>query len=306
MNQLAKQNAAEAVNENPVSVRLKQMHGEFTNALPAHISADKFIRTIKTAVNLEPKLYKAVQTDGGMRSFLAACTKAASDGLILDGKEAVLLTFNTKVSKNPDRWEERVQYIPMRDGLLKLARNSGEISTIQVELVYEKDGFSYDAGSGSPPHHEASWFSNDRGAVVGGYAVGRLKDGSSVTEIMTARQILRIGAKTKNADQYDPAKGASWEEWWRKTLIRRIAKYLPKSSDREGQRFADAATRIDDLYDGEANVAEDAPALPAPPRKKRGAAASAIKDITPKPDDDIPPHDPETGELEEELDTDPI
>lgn len=319
-NQLAKaedRQQVQEVTQSPIVVQLKKMKSEFESALPEHITADKFIRTIKTAINLEPKLYKAITaSDHGMRSFLAACTKAASDGLILDGKEAVLLTFRTKIGgKDSNQYAEVVQYIPMRDGLMKLARNSGEISAIQAEIVYRSDTFTYDAGSGEPPHHPAQWFAEDRGEPVGGYAVGRLKDGTVITEIMTRSQIMKIGLKTKNAHQYQPAgsekPGDSWEEWWRKTLIRRLAKYLPKSSDREGQRFSDAATRVDDLYDADAEEVSAEPTLPAPPKKTRGAAKKAMQDITPKepePEREDPPHDPDTGELieEEPIDNDPI
>lgn len=280
--------------------RLDSMKSEFAKALPGHITPEKFVRTVQTAVQMAPDIAEACSTKEGMQSLLAACTKAATDGLILDGREAALVTFNAKVSRNPDVWAKQVQYIPMVAGLMKKARNSGQIASIAAHLVYEHDEFSYVLGDEEKIVHQPKF--GDRGKPVAVYAIVKLKDGSIQREVMDAGQVIAIGAQGRNGFQYDPAKGKNYGEWWRKTVIRRISKYLPSSSDRD--EFLEAVSRIDEDYDFEAEDGGDV--RPAQqPAKRRGAAAAALKDVTPaQSNDNRPqtetPHDPETGEVTHE------
>lgn len=275
---------------------------EFGKALPAHIPAEKFQRTVLTALTMNPEIARAAsQTVGGMQSLLTACTKAATDGLIIDGREAALVTFRQKVSaKNePDRWEDRVQYIPMVAGLMKKARNSGEITSIAAHVWYEHDRFAYVLGDEERIEHEPK-LDGARGAPVGVYAIVRLKGGEVQREVMDKEAVMRIASQSKNSFQYDPTKGKNYGEWWRKTVIRRISKYLPSSSDRD--EFMQAVERIDDDFEFNAEI--DAPVTPAakPAPKKRGGAAAALKNVIhqvrqDEPEQDNEPFDPQTGEV---------
>lgn len=286
--------------------RIDAMTPEFKKALPGHIRPELFVRTVQTAVQMNPQIVKACQTQGGMQSLLAACTKAATDGLILDGREAALVTFNQNVKQrrsDPDKYEERVQYIPMVAGLMKKARNSGEIASFAAHVVYENDKFTYVLGDDERIDH-SPLLVGDRGEPVAVYAIVKLKDGSVQREVMNRIQVQAIAAQSKNPTQYDTKTGKNYGEWWRKTVIRRISKYLPSSSDKDD--FMRAVERIDDDFDFEAtNGGETVPAAPSG-RKQRGGAAAALKDVTPKqaapaePEDrtgNDTPHDPDTGEI---------
>lgn len=288
--------------------RIERAAPEFKKALPGHIPVDKFIRTVQTAISMSPDLDAVGTSPEGIKSLMIACTKAATDGLVIDGREAALVTFNSKVKDGSGKeiWVKQAQYIPMFQGLMKLVRNSGDIISLTAEIAYEKDAFSYNPATDDAPDHSPDWF-GDRGKPVGAYAVCKLKDGSTVVEIMSKMQIMAIAAQSKNAQQYDPASGKNWGEWWRKTLIRRITKYLPKSSDKDA--FLQAVERIDDTFDLEAT--NGGPTVPVDiataTTKKRGAGAAKLKDITPTPQqtqqqpdpqqEDETPHDPETGEI---------
>ena len=73
-----------------------------------------------------------------------------------------------------------------------------------------------------------------------------------------------------------------WSEMARKTVFRRLSKYLPSSTDRMQQ----AAERIDDDYSFAIDHGDDKPAETKPQAqqpKKRGGAAAALKDVTPQP-----------------------
>lgn len=242
----------------PVAVLLTSVQArehEFARALPPHVPAAKFVRALQTAITSTPDIAKCTE-----RSVITECMKAAADGLVIDNREATLVKFG-----------EAAKYIPMYQGLMKMARNSGEISTIAAIIVHKGDEFKYTPGLDDFPIHNIDWF-GDRGEPVGAYSVVKLKDGCYIVEVMSKAQIMKIAGGTKNAAQYDCTKGASWAEWWRKTLIRRISKYMPRSTDRENGDFFEAVERDDDLYDAETGEVE----TPKPARKKRGAGAAAM------------------------------
>jgi len=273
--------------------RLNQMTPEFKKALPGHISPEKFVRTVQTAVQMNPQISKACDTPAGIQSLMAACTKAATDGLILDGREAALVTFGQK-NRDTNQYEDRIQYIPMVAGLMKKARNSGEISNISAHVVYANDQFTYVLGDDERIEHAPKF--GERGAAIAVYAIVKMKDGTVQREVMDKDAVMRIAKQSKNAAQYNPDTGQNFGEWWRKTVIRRISKYLPSSSDRD--EFLQAVERIDDGFDYEAT--NNGPTEPAAqPAKQRGAGAAALKDITPAQTQqaDETPHDPQTGEI---------
>jgi recombination protein RecT len=265
------QSQAVAAPQKSVRQQIDELRPEFAKTLPVNITPDAFIRNVHTAIQLQPDLLECTP-----RSLFASCMKAANDGLILDGREAALIVRNVKVSKNPDRWEKQATYQPMVQGLMKLARNSGEISSITAQVVYKNDKFLYALGDNERIEHEPAPIDQDQGDPIAVYAIVKLKDGTVIREVMRAKAVLAIGAQGSNGYQYQPSSGKNFAEWWRKTAIRRITKYIPRSSDAIG-KFASAAEQIDQDYDFDAEPVQ--PAQPA--GKRRGAAAEALRDITP-------------------------
>lgn len=262
---------------------LEAATSEFARALPPHIPVEKFARTIQTSLSTSPQVARAaMSTDYGMRSLLSACTKAAQDGLVIDGREAALTVFNSKV-KTPDgkdAWVDMVQYIPMVRGLMKLARNSGQIEDLNAEVVFAKDFFRQVKGDNALIEHVPydggpDGDDEDNGPAVRVYAIAKLKGGEVHREVMSKAQVMRIAAQSKNAGQYNAETGKNYEEWWRKCVLRRISKYLPSSSDRDD--FNQAVTRMDEDFDF--NQDEQPPVRHA--GKTRGGAAAALRNITP-------------------------
>lgn len=268
---------------------LDEQRSKFAEALPEYIKPDAFVRTIKTALALQPELSEVTAS-----SLVASCLKAAQDGLILDGREAALVIRTIDQKK-------QATYMPMYQGLMKLARNSGQISSLTAQVVYANDEFVYAMGDEERIRHEPPKLGKPRGEPVGVYAIAKLTDGTTIREVMDRDAVLRIGNQGRNGKQYDPKTGANFGEWWRKTAIRRISKYLPRSSDQLG-RLAQAIERVDEDFDWSGQEIEGEAQAPAP-RKERGGAAARLKVV--KPEDQVPAeaagptidHDPETGEI---------
>lgn len=250
--------------------QLDKMAPEFKKALPGHITPERFVRTAQTAIAFTRNIEKA-----NPASLLAACSKAAADGLILDGREAALVID----------YKGEVQYRPMMRGLLKLAHNSGAIRSIVVEVARDKDVFDYSPTAIPPIAHRID-LRQPRGEVFAVYAIATLESGGIVHDVMTVEDVNRIRDRSDAWKAFTAKKISStpwstdWSEMARKTVFRRLSKYLPSSTDRDALHAA--AERIDEDYDFEAEATEPAASTPATAPKKRGGAAAALKDITPQ------------------------
>jgi len=202
------------------------MKSEIAKALPKDIDPDRFIRTVITAVQMNNELAFADR-----RSLLASCMKAAQDGLMPDGREAVLNIYSTKIkTPNGDQWVPSVQYLPMVRGLLKVARNSGEIAHIDAAAVYEKDEFIFERGDDSKLVHRPYLGAEDPGPVIASYMIAKLTNGETHREVMSRRDIEKVREASKASN------GPGWSKWYDqfaiKSVIKRGTKLLPQSSDR--------------------------------------------------------------------------
>lgn len=219
------------------------------SVLPAHVTFEKFERVVRLAVRKNTDLLACSPS-----SLFMACIQAASDGLLPDGREgAIVSRWSSKKSCNEASW------MPMVAGLMKLARNSGDIASISSQVVFEGELFRVVLGDEERIEHERD-LSKTSGKIVAAYAVARLKDGSDpIREIMSWGQIEKI-RNTNQKWQWGPWK--AWEdEMARKTVIRRLAKRLPMSTDKEGERLQSAIERVDGLVDITAAV--EAPQIAA-------------------------------------------
>jgi len=269
MNQIAKTEAR------PIDVLRRQLSSlpEIAQNLPSTISPEKFRNVVVTAANMSPDLLNADR-----RSLLGACVKCAADGLIPDGREAALVIMGGKVS-----------YMPMIAGILKRARNSGEIASLVVQVVHEKDKFVWrPCDPERPIEHETPGLLDERGPAIGAYAIARLKDGSVMAEVMNKAEIEKV-RNVSRAKSSGP-----WTTWWdqmaRKTVMRRLSKYLPmdaapmeallRRDDHLGapQGDADAGPVV---IDGEATSASKLDALEA-------SFAGDAKEVSGEIVDDLP------------------
>lgn len=204
---------------------VRKMEGEFKMALPAHIPSDRFTRIAVSAINGNPEL---LANNIDKRSLYASVMKAAQDGLVIDGREAALVTFNVKGGG------KAVQYMPMVAGIMKKMRNTGEIATISYGLVYQREfdegRFEYVKGDSESLTHKPILF-GDKGDFIGVYAVVTLKDGSKIREFMDMGQIEKVRAVSRAAkSEYGP-----WTKWFEemaaKSVLRKVSKLCPMSSD---------------------------------------------------------------------------
>ncbi len=261
------------VTKNQVAVvrdAIIKIESELKKVLPKAMPSDKFLRTVLTAVQLNPGIAEA-----NTKSVLAACMKAAADGLLLDGREAVLVVYRSKAGP-------MAQYLPMVQGIIKKVRQSGEVSVLNSFVVYENDEYEVVYGLQPSITHRPA-MSGERGDPVAVYAVCQYKDGTHDFETMTFAEVeaIRNRSKAKNSGPWV----TDWGEMARKTAIRRLSKRLPMSTDTLAM-----VARIDELYDLGQTDTDHVPSR----RKTRGAGAAALNEADGEADLET---DPETGEV---------
>ena len=186
-------------------------------ALPKHMTSDRLARIALTEIRKVPALAKCDQT-----SFLGAIMQCAQLGLEPGGAlgHAYLLPF-----ENRKKGITEVQFIVGYRGMIDLARRSGQIVSLTARTVHEHDEFSYQYGLNEDLKHVPA--TGDRGALLYVYAVAKLKDGGVQFEVMSRSDVDKVRAQSK-AGNYGPWQ-THYEEMAKKTVIRRLFKYLPVS-----------------------------------------------------------------------------
>lgn len=214
-----------------VRAALERLKPQLAMALPKHLTPERLVRITMTAVQNTPKLLECDRT-----SLFAAVTTCAQLGLEPDGVlgQAYLVPFKGKV-----------QFIPGYKGYLTLARNSGEISSIQAHEVCQNDAFEYSYGLDEKLHHIPA--EGERGEITHFYAYAKYKDGGHIFEVLTRAQVeaIRDNSEGYKAFKSGAIKSTPWDSHFvqmgRKTAIRRLANYLPMSVQR--------AAALDAAYD---------------------------------------------------------
>ena len=114
-------------------------------------------------------------------------------------------------------------------GMLALARRSGSIISIDARVVYAADEFSLLYGTTTEIIHKPR-LSGEKGGVVGVYAVAQLQGGGTQVDYMPVEEILKIRDSSKGVQS---GKDTPWkthfEEMAKKTVVRRLFKFLPVS-----------------------------------------------------------------------------
>jgi recombination protein RecT len=231
----------------------------FYAGMPAHVKPERFMRNLDIALMQNTDL---MQCDA--RLIFREISKAAALGLYLDpqlGEAYLIVGWNGKAKRKEPQL--RIGY----RGLIKLGRQSGEISQIYAHEVHANDIFKASLGDDKKLIHEPDIF-GDRGSIVGYYAVVKYKDGDSDFEPLTIAQAHAIRDRSDGwkAFQAGKIKSTPWStdelEMSKKTVIRRLVKRIPQSPElAEAARIEDSA----EYHDVAPTPALQPPRPPVPP-----------------------------------------
>lgn len=186
--------------------------------LPNHITEERMARTFLAALTQTPALLNCTPD-----SLMKAVMEASILGLPTDGilGHGYILPY-----------KEKAKFIPGYRGLIDLARRSGQVNWIQARVVYEDDEFSFAYGLEPECIHKPAPRNEDDTSddkVIAFYAAAKLVTGEIVFEVMYRDDIEAI-RKRSPAGRHGPWV-TDWVEMGRKTVTRKLMKYLPLSTD---------------------------------------------------------------------------
>lgn len=225
-----------------------KMKAQFQAALPKHMTAERMARIVTTEIRKTPALAKCDQA-----SFLGSVIQCAQLGLEPGNSlgHAYLLPYGSQV-----------QLIIGYRGMIDLARRSGQIISLSARTVREHDEFDYQLGLHEDLIHKP-FEGEAAGEITHVYAVAKLQGGGVQFEVMSRAQVEAVRAQSK------ASKSGPWvthfEEMAKKTVIRRLFKYLPVSVEiqravvLDERAEAGANQHHEDVLMGEYSIVDDLP-----------------------------------------------
>lgn len=224
-------------------VRSPSFQKQMALAMPKSMTPDRLTRIVMTECRKTPALMKCAP-----ESFYGAVLQCAALGLEPGSAlgHCYLLPFGNGKDKSG---RPNAQLIIGYRGMIDLARRSGQIISLQAWTVHAQDTFNYQLGLNPDIEHVPASVA-DRGPVTHVYAVAKLKGGGIQFEVMSRAEIekIRSASKAGNSGPWS----SHWDEMAKKTVIRRLFKYLPVSIE------AMRAVEIDEKTDrGEATTDQD-------------------------------------------------
>lgn len=231
---------------------VEQYRAEYAALMPSHINPDQWVRMAVGAIRGDANLVQAAQNDVGV--FLRELRTAARLGLEPGTEQFYLTPRKTKGRKV-------IKGIVGYQGIVELIYRAGAVSSVIVEVVRERDTFSYVIGRDARPVHEIDWFGGDRGEMVGVYAYAVMKDGAtSRVVILNRREVMELKAKSDSKNsEYSPW-NTNEKSMWLKSAVRQLAKWVPTSAEYMREQLRAQADVAAELPAG----AGDAPLPPQP------------------------------------------
>lgn len=223
-----------------------QFKKQLALAVPKHLNADRMARIAATEVRKNKALLNTEPT-----SFLGSVMQAAQLGLEPGSAlgQAYLVPYGNQC-----------QLIIGYKGMIDLARRSGQVLSLNAYAVREGDDFNFQLGLKPDIHHVPS-LEADRinKPITYVYAVATLKGGGYQFEVMSRAEVEAVKAKAKSKNIWTNY----FEEMAKKTVIRRLFKYLPVSiealeiTNADAKREAGEKVEPDDVINIEAVSVKD-------------------------------------------------
>lgn len=199
---------------------LDSMRGEIVKALPKHMTVDRVLRVALTSIQSTPALLECSTIS------LVGCVVIASQlGLELGGPlgQAYLVPYRTKSGMI-------ATFLPGYRGMIDLSRRTGSVAVIEARIVHRRDKFLLQQGTDAKIEHSPYIGDAEPGAMVGVYALCKMRDGVTQFEFLTKAQVDSVRKRSKSG--LDGPWVTDFEEMAKKTAIRRLWKVLPVSVEK--------------------------------------------------------------------------
>lgn len=297
----AGQSVAELKPKDQLKYLIDKNRAAIEAVIPRHLTRDRLLMIAQTAVTKTPKLLECY-----MPSVLKALIGATELGLEPNTPlgQAFLIPFK---NRNANRME--CQLIIGYQGLMDLARRSDRVGPISAYPVYANDDFSFQYGTDAFLKHIPILGEGVKGDIIAFYGVAELKDGFTQFEVMSRSDVDRIMRGTPSKGEYGPWSD-DYIEMGRKTAVRRLCKYLPRTPELAKATALDEQAERGDTQDFghiidadyEMLAPDDAEPQAEPDKKpanKKKAAKKTAKQTAPRVTARTGPQDEDPGPNQE-------
>lgn len=194
----------------------KEFLEQLAAVLPKHVTPERMARVAMTALLRTPDLANCYQP-----SFFKCMFDLSQWGLEPDGRHAHLIPF-----RNNKEQRIECQLILDYKGIVQLALHNPDIASISADVVCANDEFVVDLKQ--IKRHVVNYRAA-RGEMYAAWSIATLKDGRTVGEVMTKDEIESIRARSKASDKGPWV--TDYNEMAKKTVFRRLSKWLPLSAE---------------------------------------------------------------------------
>lgn len=240
----------------PLVARFQKAIGQqIADLLPAHVTPDRFLRSLAFAVSQNKRLFELAQQN--IAKVAIPAVKAAELGLVISGAlgEAYLVPYGDEVAM-----------VPGYKGLISLARRGGDIKQIVARVVYKGEAFDYNEGREFPIVHTPDFDRDVEGEWRFPYAIATFNGGGQQALVVPKWKCLRIMnnslAKLKDWQRAKSPWTTETGEMLKKTSVRALVKLLPISTEKLQRALeldAEAAQIRGEMIDAEAEIVPDNP-----------------------------------------------
>jgi recombination protein RecT len=192
----------------------------FAAVLPKHMNAERVTRIAMSAITRDHKLAECEPA-----TVLRCVMEAACVGLEVNtpAQHAYLIP-----RKNKGGFMECTLQFGYR-GLIDLARRSGAVSEVEAHVVHERDVFECRQGTDKAIKHLPAM--KNPGEVIAAYSSAWMAgpDRRWQAEVMTVEELNRIRERSPSSGSGPWVTDTS--EMYRKTVVKRLCKYLPQTPE---------------------------------------------------------------------------
>lgn len=200
---------------------LRKHEVQIAALLPAGlgVTAEQIIVTAKLAAAGNPVLF-----DCTPKSLFMAALQAAQLGLQIGvGNSCFLIPYKNK------RGQREAHCIPGYSGLIDVATRDRRVVKVEARLIYEGEPYRIRGGTSPGIDHDPAVEEGPCDSVIAAYAVATFDNGQPQFEAMSKKQLDLTRQRSQGRDSPAWSDPENRKEMYRKTVIRRLCKYLPQS-----------------------------------------------------------------------------
>lgn len=238
-----------ATQDRPIVDQVRSMEAQFQMAMPRGGEAAQLVRDVLTMISQTPKLRQCVPATvlGGAMTMAQLGLRP---GVLGHGWLLPFWDKNHDNGQGKPKGAFKAQLVIGYQGLVELVHRSDRVISIAARTVYEADEFRLGYGLEGDDFVHNPYLDGPRGNPRMYYAIARMKGGGyAFTEPMSHADMESYRDRYAMAKNKEGKVVGPWRDQFEgmahKTMIRRLVKLLPKSTELAQAIEADERVRVD-------------------------------------------------------------